>query len=132
MNSVIRLCLLLLGLFSGLTGAAQNVDLEAVMKNIGHQYKLAVKAPDAEQMQSALEQMSELVHEAKIAKFHNEPQKSLQGLDKVLEQIASAQSFVEQGDTAKAKQALKEIDSLRKQYHELHEPPGFWELLFGS
>ena len=110
---------------------SQQVDLEAVMKNMGHSYKQAMEAQQPTIMSHALKDLKELVQEAKRARFSKEAEQSQQGLDKVLERIASAEQQLAQGQLEAARETLKDIDTLRKKYHELHEPPGFWELLFG-
>ncbi|MBS3797731.1 hypothetical protein KD147_08200 [Pseudoalteromonas sp. BDTF-M6] len=112
--------------------AQQSIDLEAVMKKMGHSYKQAVKAEDQGQMLMALDELQTLVEQAKQARFNKEPEQSLQGLDKVLEQISLARTLAKNNELAEASVALKSIDSLRKEYHELHEPPGLWQLLFGQ
>ncbi|WP_105201477.1 cytochrome b562 [Pseudoalteromonas sp. T1lg10] len=127
---------LFLGVFIGLasmqTTAQQSVDLEAVMKKMGHSFKQAVKAEDQGQMLMALDELETLVEQAKQTRFNKEPEKSQLGLDKVLEQIALARTLTQNNELAQASVALKSIDSLRKEYHELHEPPGLWQLLFGQ
>lgn len=110
---------------------SQQIDLEAVMKNMGHSYKQAMEAQQPTIMSHALKDLKKLVQEAKRARFSKAPEQSQQGLDKVLERIASAQQQLAQGQFEAARETLKDIDTLRKKYHELHEPPGFWELLFG-
>ena len=110
---------------------SQQVDLEAVMKNMGHSYKQAMEAQQPTIMSHALKDLKELVQEAKRARFSKAAEQSQQGLDKVLERIASAEQQLAQGQLEAARETLKDIDTLRKKYHELHEPPGFWELLFG-
>ncbi|MEO2268480.1 cytochrome b562 [Pseudoalteromonas sp. YIC-656] len=112
--------------------AQQDVDLEAVMKKMGHSYKLAVKADSAEAMLSALSQFENYLSQAQQAKFKNEAQKSQKGLDEVFEQVEIARSLAQNQQLDAAKEALAKIDVLRKDYHKLHEPPGFWELLFGK
>ncbi|MEM0515884.1 cytochrome b562 [Pseudoalteromonas sp. YIC-827] len=127
---------LFLGVFIGLasmqTTAQQSVDLEAVMKKMGHSFKKAVKAEDKGQMLLALDELETLVEQAKQARFNKKPEQSQQGLDKVLEQISLVRTLAQNNELAQARVALKSIDSLRKEYHELHEPPGFWQLLFGQ
>ncbi|WP_233998372.1 MULTISPECIES: cytochrome b562 [unclassified Pseudoalteromonas] len=121
-----------IGMVSVQASAQQSIDLEAVMKKMGHSYKQAVKAEDQGQMLMALDELQTLVEQAKQARFNKEPEQSLQGLDKVLEQISLARTLAKNNELAEASVALKSIDSLRKEYHELHEPPGLWQLLFGQ
>ncbi|WP_462159877.1 cytochrome b562 [Pseudoalteromonas sp. GB56] len=112
--------------------AQQDVDLEAVMKKMGHSYKLAVKSTSRDEMLSALVQFEDYLKQAQQAKFKNEAKKSQQGLDEVFQQVELARAFAQKEQLGAAKDALAKIDGLRKEYHKLHEPPGFWELLFGK
>ncbi|GAA60729.1 hypothetical protein P20652_2595 [Pseudoalteromonas sp. BSi20652] len=119
-------------LFSLQALAEKPVDLEINMKNTGLAYKQAVQAKQLGEFNIAIDEFIKLVKVSKTAKFYKEADKSLQGLDKVIVQAELAKKAAnEQGLTA-AKAPLKNIDNLRKKYHELHEPPGFFELLFGS
>jgi len=81
---------------------------------------------------SAIDEFIKRVKVSKTAKFYKEPEQSLQGLDKVIAQAELAKKAANENGLAEAKSSLKNIDNLRKKYHELHEPPGFFELLFGS
>ena len=69
---------------------------------------------------------------SKTGKFYKKPEQSLLGLDKVIAQAELAKKAANEQWLSAAKEPLKNIDNLRKKYHELHEPPGFYELLFGS
>ncbi|MBH0011755.1 MULTISPECIES: cytochrome b562 [unclassified Pseudoalteromonas] len=118
--------------FSSMSFAQQEVDLEINMKNTGLAYKQAVQATQLSEFNTAIDEFIKLVKVSKTAKFYKKPEQSLQGLDKVIAQAELAKkAAIEQGLSA-AKEPLKNIDNLRKKYHELHEPPGFFELLFGS
>jgi soluble cytochrome b562 len=112
--------------------ADKPVDLEVNMKNTGLAYKEAVQAIGIGGFNTAIDKFIRLVETSKTAKFHKEEQMSLQGLDKVIEQAQLAKKLANERGLDAAKPALKNIDNLRKKYHELHEPPGFFDLLFGS
>lgn len=116
----------------GGVNAQTSIDLEAVMKKMGHSYKLAVKAQSSEQMLAALTEFEGYVQQAQQARFNNEAEKSLKGLEEVLLQLESARQLAATEQLDAAREQLMKIDDLRKEYHELHEPPGFWELLFGK
>lgn len=107
-------------------------SLETTMKNMGLAYKQSVQATQVEEFNTAIDEFISLIEQSKQAKFNKEAQKSLQGLDKVLTKARSAKQLANSKGLAAAKGPLKAIDGLRKQYHKLHEPPGFWELLFGK
>ncbi|MEL0646112.1 cytochrome b562 [Pseudoalteromonas agarivorans] len=119
-------------LFSSSSFAQQNVDLEVNMKNTGLAYKKAVQAKELDEFNIAIEKFINLVEVSKTAKFYQEPEQSIQGLNKVITQAKLAKKAANEQGLNAAKESLKNIDNLRKKYHELHEPPGFFELLFGS
>ncbi|RJF35546.1 cytochrome b562 [Pseudoalteromonas gelatinilytica] len=117
--------------FSSLS-AANNIDLEANMKNMGLAYKNSVRATDLATFNTAIDEFIELLETAKTADFKQHKTASLEGLDKVIKQAKQAKQLATTRGLEAAKAPLKSIDELRKKYHELHEPPGFWELLFGK
>ena len=113
--------------------AQEGNELNQTMKKMGHQYKLAVKSSSTEELQTALVKMKTLAESSKNFHFKADVAKQSQkGLDKVINTIDSALSDINQGQPDKARARIAKIDELRKHYHELHEPPSFWELLFGS
>lgn len=113
--------------------SAQPLDLEANMKKMGLAYKQSVKAQNAAQMLTSLNQLEQLVITSKTAHFSAKTKsQSIEGLNKVLAQIKLAKSHAEKQEINQAKQALKTIDLLRKKYHKIHEPPSFWQLIFGD
>ena len=129
MKAVLWLIVLI---FSQAVTAKEDVDLEINMKNTGLAYKQAVKAASLEEFNTAIDQFINLVEVSKGAKFYKEAEQSLQGLEKVIIQAEIAKRAANEQGLSAAKKPLKNIDNLRKKYHELHEPPGFFELLFGK
>ena len=102
------------------------------MKNMGLAYKNSVRATDLVSFNNAIDEFIELLETAKTADFKQHETASLEGLDKVINQAKQAKQLATTRGLEAAKAPLKSIDELRKKYHELHEPPGFWELLFGK
>ncbi|CAM3788804.1 MULTISPECIES: cytochrome b562 [Pseudoalteromonas] len=125
------LCFFVL-LFTPVLYAGETLDLETNMKNMGLAYKKSVEATQLGEFNQAIDEFIALVQRAKTATFHNEETQSLQGLDKVLSKAELAKKLANEQGLNAAKGPLKSINGLRKQYHKLHEPPGFWELLFGK
>jgi len=124
--------LLIVLLFSQTVAANDVSDLEKTMKNIGLAYKQSVEATQLEEFNGAIDEFIGLTEQGKQAKFYKEAEKSVQGLDKVLVQAQLAKKVANEQGLEAAKKPLKAIDKLRKKYHKLHEPPGFFELLFGK
>ncbi|PCK32690.1 cytochrome b562 [Pseudoalteromonas piscicida] len=128
-----KIVLIFMLLVSASVTAHESSELNKTMKEMGHTYKLAVKAKTGQEMQDHLQDLAKLVDKSKTFAFKKEvAAESLVGLNKVLDTVASAERSIAEGDVELARQALLEIDELRKQYHELHEPPSIWELLFGG
>lgn len=125
------LCVIVL-IVSQSTFAVEQNSLETTMKNMGLAYKQSVQATQLTEFNVAIDELIKLVEKSKLAKFNKEAKKSVQGLDKVLVKAKLAKQLANNTGLSAAKKPLKEIDELRKEYHELHEPPGFWELLFGK
>ena len=124
--------LLMVLIFSQTVAANEMSDLEKTMKNIGLAYKQSVEAAQLAEFNGAIDEFIELIEQSKQAKFYKEAEKSVQGLDKVLTQAQLAKKAANEQGLEAAKKPLKAIDNLRKKYHKLHEPPGFFELLFGK
>ncbi len=125
------LCIVVL-MFSQSALSVDANELETTMKNMGLAYKQTVQATDVEKFNFAIDEFINLVEESQLAKFSKEAEKSVKGLDKVLGKAKLAKKLANEQGLEAAKVPLRSIDQLRKEYHELHEPPGFWELLFGK
>ncbi|NOU50161.1 hypothetical protein HG263_06350 [Pseudoalteromonas sp. JBTF-M23] len=118
---------------SSLVIAKQSSDLEVTMKNMGHAYKQAMKSQSQQDLVAQIDIFKEHLLISQQHTFTAKLQEqSQQGLNKVLSVIDESRLLAEQGKLAEAKKRLQEIDELRKQYHKLHEPPSFWDLLFGK
>ncbi len=116
----------------GYSHGSNEHDLEATMKKMGLAYKQAIQATSLAEFDEALARFTDLVSDSKHQGFPAEHKaKSLEGLNKVLEQVALAQKVAHEQGLEQGKQPLQEIDILRKEYHKLHKPPGIWEILFG-
>ena len=128
-----KVCVCILALlFVSSVFASDDFDLETNMKNMGLAYKHSVEATQLAEFNTAIDEFITLVKRSKDATFHKEAEQSMQGLDKVVAKAELAKKLANEKGLAAAKGPLKAIDGLRKQYHKLHEPPGFWELLFGK
>lgn len=126
---------LILSLFSTIAFAKPDVtpfDLEANMKNMGLEFKKAVKAPNQQVLTEQLVKLTKLVELSKTAKFPDGKKTiSIEGLNKVIKQIELSQKLNSDGKFKQAKETLMKVDNLRKEYHEHHKPPSMWKLIFG-
>lgn len=103
------------------------------MKKMGLEYKLAIKAQSADVMHKHLGQFVILVEQAKGHQFQQgKKKKSIEGLNLTIAEAHKAMALVEKGQLDDARNVLLKVDSLRSEYHKLHEPPSFWQLLFGQ
>ncbi|WP_158678264.1 cytochrome b562 [Pseudoalteromonas sp. T1lg23B] len=113
--------------------AKQSSDLEVTMKNMGLAYKNAMKS---ESQQLLLESIAAFREHLSLSQQHNFDakllDKSKEGLNRVAKVLENSEKLAKEGKLAEAKEQLKKIDELRKQYHKLHEPPSIWQLLFGK
>ncbi|PAJ76114.1 hypothetical protein CJF42_01110 [Pseudoalteromonas sp. NBT06-2] len=106
-------------------------DLEANMKNMGLEFKKAVKAPNKAVLTEQLFKLKKLIRLSKTAKFTDGKKKiSLEGLNKVIKQIELSEQQNSKGQFNQAKETLMRVDDLRKEYHEHHKPPSIWNLVF--
>lgn len=111
---------------------AQATELSVTMKNIGHLYKKALKSEDPKATHQYLDELITLIEKSKKANFKQGTEiESVEGLNKVIASLKLAQDLNAKGDTESFRKTLLKVDELRKQYHKLHEPPTFWQLIFG-
>ncbi|CAM4190198.1 hypothetical protein BIW53_15145 [Pseudoalteromonas byunsanensis] len=113
--------------------AKQSSDLEVTMKNMGLAYKNAMKSDSQQQLLESIAAFREHLSVSQQHSFDTKLQEeSSLGLNRVANVLESSEKLAKSGRLEEAKEQLKKIDELRKQYHKLHEPPSFWDLLFGK
>lgn len=106
-------------------------DLEASMKELSHQMKQAMQATDSSVATSHVSKMQQELAAIQAYKFSNDKQAVFQeGLTKVATQLTTAQALLAQNKLDEAKQALQQVDMLKKEYHKKRSP-SIWELFFG-
>lgn len=111
--------------------AESKVDLEKTMKQMAFQYKQAIEATNLSQIAPHIESLKLLTSTALTADFTEDKAIQFkQGLEKVLQELTAAEQAVLAQDLTAAKQHLKEVDALRKQYHKQRKV-SIWRLLFG-
>ncbi|MGI5309310.1 cytochrome b562 [Rheinheimera sp. WS51] len=128
--------------FSGVSGialsvllsfnlAAATVDLEKTMKEMAFQYKKAHEATTIVQLTPHIENLKLLTQTSLTAEFpEDKADKFKQGLELVLQELTAAEHALDAQNLSAAKQHLKAVDKLRKQYHK-HRKVSIWQLLFG-
>ncbi|MDX3774943.1 cytochrome b562 [Chromatiaceae bacterium AAb-1] len=106
-------------------------DLEAVMKNMGFQFKQAADATTANEVLPYLYELTQLTQQATQAHFPEEKAVIYrEGLDLVLAELQAAEQAAATDDMAQVKIHLRQIDDLRKKYHK-ERRSSIWKLLFG-
>lgn len=120
-------------LFSSFAVCSQTSELNRLMKKMGHEYKLAIKAQQQDVMITHLDKFIALVEQAKDQSFKKDKKaESIEGLNRTIGLAEKAKVLAKNAQSNRARQVLLEIDTLREEYHKLHEPPSIWQLLFGS
>lgn len=117
---------LLLPLMLGLmTLPAMAGELEQPMKNIGFNYKQAVKADDAVTMEKHIKEMKAQLD---VAKEKNMPaakkEKFLEGMNKVQSELDASLAALQAGDQEKARAHLAKVNDLKKEYHDYAKQKG--------
>lgn len=106
-------------------------DLKATMKQMKFEFKQAAQAEQIEPMQTAISNLTSLVEQSKQG--HYPPEKTglyLEGFNKLSVALAEVDAKLSDGDLASAKQALKQVDALREEYHDKRNP-SIWSTIFG-
>lgn len=117
-------------LFSASTFAA-DFDLKATMKQMKVEFKQAAEATEVAGMQSAIDNLSDLVEQSKRGDYP--PEKFdiyFEGFTKLSNALDSVDAKLELGDLEGAKSELRNVDALREEYHEKRNP-SIWSKLFG-
>lgn len=122
--------LLLAGLLSSAPLAAEKVTLKQTMKQMRLHYTEALDATDASVFNASVAAMQQQLNIARQYDFSPERKAiSLEGLDKVAEQLGNLQANSD--NLAAQQQQLSTVDSLRKEYHKKTKP-GVFELVMNA
>lgn len=117
--------------FTGLANQESKVDLKANMKEMKLEFRQAAEAQDIESMQAAVNQLRSLVENSKTGEYAPEKNHLYhEGFNKLTVALDKVNGELEQGNLEAAKQALVEVDELRKEYHE-KKKTSIWGKLFG-
>ena len=103
-------------------------ELKPIMKEMRLHYKQAIDASSAEAFNQKIQLFLLELKKARAYDFPNEQARlSLEGLDKVHDKVSAIPQATDI-NLATVKQQLKQVDSLRKEYHKKVKP-GVFELL---
>lgn len=120
-----------LGLLLSTQLFAADFDLKAVMKQMKQSFRQAAQAQTVEEMQPPVQQLSDLVEQAKLGDYAPEKQPIyLEGFNKLNVALDKVESELEAGEFEAAKSSLREVDRLREEYHDKRNP-SIWDSIFG-
>ena len=110
---------------------AEAVDLKQNMKQMKMEFKQAAEASDVDTMKSAIDSLQAIVEQSKRGNYP--PEKFdiyLEGFNKLTVTLDKIEADLDAGKLEEAKDQLREIDSLREEYHDKRNP-SIWSKLFG-
>ncbi|MFV0450456.1 MAG: cytochrome b562 [Vibrio sp.] len=120
-----------LGLLLSTQLFAADFDLKATMKQMKQSFKQAAQAQTIEEMQQPIIDLNELVEQAKLGDYPPEKKDIyLEGFNKLTVTLEKIESELQAGQLEAAKASLKQIDSLREEYHDKRNP-SIWDSIFG-
>ncbi|WGL26015.1 cytochrome b562 [Pectobacterium brasiliense] len=126
MNKMTKICFSVLLAGSLLTPVLANATTSENMRGMQKSYTAATKADDAAALKTALSTFREHVEHAKTQvppDFAKQPADGpdrkayVEGLDKILQKVDSAQALADAGKLSEAKAVLAEINTLKGEYH---------------
>lgn len=110
---------------------AADSDLKQIMKQMKMAFKHAAEAQSSSEMAVPIAELTQLVAKAKQGEYPPEKQEIyLEGFNKLEVALGQIENDLEKGELDAAKNALKDVDGLRKEYHEKRNP-SIWQRLFG-
>ena len=109
-----------------------STDVEATMKEMAFAYKKAMAATDVNEVKQYIQQLQQAVKSVQLVTFSADKHvKFQQGLTEVQLQLELVQTSLAENNIEQAKQQLKQVDVLKKQYHK-ERSPSVWQLFFGN
>ncbi|MYM58846.1 cytochrome b562 family protein [Vibrio sp. OCN044] len=110
---------------------ASDVDLKATMKQMKLEFKQAAQATSVDGMKVPIDNMLQLVEQAKKGKYPPEKVDTyVEGFSKLSTTLKQIDSQLDAGDLASAQESLRQVDELRVEYHDKRNP-SIWSKIFG-
>ncbi|MGF1750958.1 MULTISPECIES: cytochrome b562 [Vibrio] len=111
--------------------ATEGFDLKKNMQAMKLAFKQAAEAQSVEEMQTPVSTLDRLIAESKQGDYPPEKMDLYQeGFKKLSSALQQVDEDLQQGDLDAAQQTLREVDSLRIEYHDRRNP-SIWQRLFG-
>lgn len=110
---------------------AKSSELKKSMQEMKLAFKQAAEAQSVEEMQKPIAELDALILGAKQGVYPTEKEALyMEGFKKLSLSIDNIEAQLEQGNLEQAQQELREIDSLRIEYHDRRNP-SIWSKIFG-
>ena len=110
---------------------AKSSELKKNMQEMKLAFKQAAEAQSVEEMQKPIAELDALILGAKQGVYPTEKEALyMEGFKKLSLSIDNIEAQLEQGNLEQAQQELREIDSLRIEYHDRRNP-SIWSKIFG-
>ncbi|WP_390902892.1 cytochrome b562 [Vibrio qingdaonensis] len=111
--------------------ASEGVDLKKNMQAMKLAFKQAAEAQSVEEMKTPVATLDTLIAESKQGDYPPEKMDLYQeGFNKLSSALQQVDKDLQQGDLDAAQQTLREVDTLRIEYHDRRNP-SIWQRLFG-
>lgn len=121
----------LLALVAATSVYASGSDLKATMKEMRVEFKHAAEAQNIEEMEVPVANLTQLVNQAKLGVYPPEKQDLYEeGFTKLTVALDGVKAHLQAGELEQAKEALRQVDDLRVEYHDKRNP-SIWSKLFG-
>ncbi|WP_341661107.1 cytochrome b562 [Vibrio sp.] len=109
---------------------ASDVDLKATMKQMKLEFKQAAQATSVDGMKAPIDNMLQLVEQAKKGNYPPEKVDTyVEGFSKLSTTLKQIESQLDAGDLTSAQESLRQIDELRIEYHDKRNP-SIWSKIF--
>ncbi|MFY2507207.1 cytochrome b562 [Vibrio pectenicida] len=110
---------------------ASDFDLKATMKQMKIEFKQAAQATTVSDMKMSVDNMSQLVEQAKKGDYPPEKFDTyFEGFSKLSTTLDKIESQLDAGDLTLAQKTLRQVDELRIEYHDKRNP-SIWSKIFG-
>ncbi|MFA0442717.1 cytochrome b562 [Vibrio sp. 10N.222.51.C12] len=131
MNTIIKAgAVALMFTVSSAAFAAEGFDLKKNMQAMKLAFKQAAEAQSIDEMKTPVATLDTLVADTKQGNYPPEKAELYQeGFNKLSSALEQVDKDLEKGDLDAAKQTLREVDSLRLEYHDKRNP-SIWQRLF--
>ncbi len=91
--------------------------LSAAMKTMGFNFKRSISAKTLDELQGYVDEFHAYAEKAKKAGYSEDPEAFQTGVSELLTSLSSVQDAINAGDLDLAKNRMKALNDIKKQYH---------------